>query len=204
VIHLSSVGVTGYQYSNAKLIVDELSECYPKNKYEKTKLVSEELLLTAQQRIGFELDIIRPTNVFGEAHPYNALLSFMSYVKSGKPFIYSKNAQVNYLYVKDLTQLIITLLNENHQKGIINIGQSIELIDFYRQVQSVLQSKNLEIILPTVFIKLMNKLNFGKIETISNQVIYNDAKLLHFYKYTYGEFEGLKRTITYYKQLKLI
>jgi nucleoside-diphosphate-sugar epimerase len=203
-IHLSSVGVVGKQYSASEIIIDEENKCFPKNEYERTKLISEDLIIEAQKLHQFKLDIIRPTNVFGENHPFNALLGLFKYIKSGKPFIYGSHAKVNYVYVKDLTYLICYLLKIKDDKGIVNIGQSVDLAYFYQQVQEILISKNKNIIIPDFLTFAFNSIKVKKIESVTNKVVYSDKKLLEFYNYPYGEFEGLKRTITHYKHLNLL
>lgn len=203
-IHLSSVGVAGYQYSYNKLEVNEQSACNPKNEYERTKLASEQLLLEAQKKLPFDLDIIRPTNVFGEEHPFNALLGLINYTKSGKPFLYSKDAQVNYVYVKDISFLIEKLITMSEPKGILNVGKSMHLIEFYHLIKSVLDTKNKEIVIPDFMIKILHNFSINKMQSVSNQVIYCDHKLKEFFNYPFGELEGLKRTIAYYKQQNLL
>src|ERR1035437_7089710 len=130
IIHISSVGVVGMQYGNVRQIVDEEAECFPKIEYERTKLESEKLLIEARKKHNFILNILRPTNVFGEYHPFNALLNFMSYTSNNKPMVGTSNAMVNYVYVKDLTALILQLVKDDREYGILNVGSSSSLIDF--------------------------------------------------------------------------
>lgn len=204
VVHLSSVGVVGYQYSKTVVEITETSKCLPKNEYERTKLISENLLLEAQKKYSFSLDIVRPTNVFGENHPFNALLGLMNHIKSGKPCLSSKNAIVNYLYVKDLTSLIGLLAETEEGKGIINIGHSMILGDLYEYLKIILSSKNKILILPEFFIKILTNLNIKIFQSISNQVRYDDSKLLEFYSYKYGVEKGLEITAEDYKRKKLL
>lgn len=203
-IHLSSVGVAGYQYSNTKLVVNEDSNCSPKNEYERTKLASELLLVSAQKEFQFQLDIIRPTNVFGEEHPFNALLGLIKHTKNERPFLFSKGAQVNYVYVKDISYLIEKLLMLNESKGLINVGKALPLIDFYNMIKLELGTHNKKIQIPDFIIRLLNFMGMKQLQSVSNGIIYSDQKLNQFYNYHFGEHEGLRRTIKYYKQLNLL
>lgn len=69
-IHLSSVGVIGMPFSKERIVFDEGAICRPQEGYEKTKYKSEQLLLQAEAKGHIRLCIVRPTNVFGEHHPY--------------------------------------------------------------------------------------------------------------------------------------
>lgn len=204
IIHLSSVGVVGMQYSTMPVIIDENSKCEPKNEYERTKLESERLLIEASKTNNFKLDIIRPTNVFGEHHPFNALLNLISYINSGKLVFGTSAAMVNYVYVKDLTSLIIQLIDDENQRGIINIGTSESFKKFISIINGLLGKKVKSYSLPSLVIKCADILNFKKLNAISNQVIYSDEKLRTFYKYPFGLEKGLQNTIDHYKKNNLV
>ncbi|HYG49598.1 MAG TPA: NAD-dependent epimerase/dehydratase family protein, partial [Flavobacteriales bacterium] len=106
VVHLSSVGVLGMQFSNKGVLVNEEFPCRPKNGYEKSKLESEKIWLNGLDK-SVSLCILRPTNVFGDHHPRNALLGMFRHIKNGKTLFMNKNARVNYVYVKDLAYVIM-------------------------------------------------------------------------------------------------
>jgi nucleoside-diphosphate-sugar epimerase len=204
IIHISSVGVVGMQYSNSSIKVDEEARCFPKNEYEHTKLESERLLIEASQKYNFQLTILRPTNVFGEYHPFNALLNMMQYVNAEKVVFKTSNAIVNYLYVKNLTALIIHLLNDPHSKGIVNVGSSDSLKHFAESISQCLNKKSKLINIPQFLINFIDTIGIKKLRPISNRVIYNDEKLKTFFKYPYSLQSGIERTIACYKNQILI
>lgn len=204
VIHLSSVGVVGMQFSNEPVIVDEETVCHPKNEYERTKLESERLLIEASKHHGFQLIILRPTNVFGEYHPFNALLNMIQYINSEKPMLNTSKAMVNYVYVKDLTAVINRLLYDQHSKGILNVGGSDSLKHFSGSISEILNIKTKQITVPQFLINFMKNLKVDKFNAISNTVRYSDDKLRMFFKYPYDLQNGLKRTIYFYKEKGLI
>lgn len=204
IIHLSSVGVVGMQYSSDPVVIDEQANCFPKNGYELTKLESEKLLSEAHTKYNFQLDIVRPTNVYGEYHPFNALLNLVNHIAQGKPVVSTSTAIVNYVYVKDLTALIIYLLQESSSKGILNVGRSCSLVHFTESVSGNFNKKSRQIYLPQFLINFMNVCGLKKFNAISNKVIYSDEKLESFFKYPYDLKNGIKRTIDYYKTKELI
>lgn len=204
IIHLSSVGVVGMQYNNSSIIVDEETKCYPKNEYERTKLESEKLLIEASKKNNFQLTILRPTNIFGERHPFNALLHLIKHINSQKITVCTDSATVNYLYVKDLTQLIIKLIDDPKGQGVVNVGESMTLSSFIKSIASELGKKTNIISAPQFLINFSDVLGIKKLRSVSNRVVYNDGKLIIFYEYPYGLKNGLKRTIAYYKNKNLL
>ena len=201
-IHISSVGVYGKQYSNNETIINEEYNCNPQNEYEISKYESEKLLLEAKNK--FQLIILRPTNVYGEYHPYNALLNLISHIKSNKPILYSKDAIVNYLYVKDLTSIIINFVNDNNSTGIYNLGSHFYLKEFANIIYLSLNHKKRYLPVPQLLIKISSMFGIKKLNTISNKIIYSDKKLKTLFNYPFDYEKGLIRLIEHYKNKKLI
>jgi len=207
VVHLSSVGVTGMQYSAKRIVVDEQTPCAPKNEYERTKLRSEEILNEAFGENSSQLVILRPTNVFGDAHPREALLRFLQSVKNRKPLVCTKDAMVNYVYVKDLAQ-VIRHFTLGKSAGVFNVGQTMLFLDFLRASAKLLSVEPRCTVLPRLLFALPEALgHFGKsglranLRSLSNRVEYSDARLLAAFPqaYPFGTLKGLERTIEYYK-----
>jgi nucleoside-diphosphate-sugar epimerase len=204
VIHLSSVGVVGMQYSTTPVIVNEETVCDPKNEYERTKLESEVILKDASREGEFSLAVLRPTNVFGESHPFNALLKLMQHVTSEKAFIQSRDAVFNYVYVKDLTASIIFMVNSPGVSGTFNIGEALPAKEFVRILNELLVKKQKTIIIPWFVVKAANIAGIKIINSVSNRVEYSDAALKRFFSYPFGIKEGLERTITDFKKKGLL
>jgi nucleoside-diphosphate-sugar epimerase len=199
VIHISSVGVVGLQYSNQTVVVDENAPCSPKNGYEQTKKASEDLFLNASKQNNFNLIILRPTNVFGEYHPFNALLNLFKNIEKNSFFFCEKNAIVNYLYVQDLTDLICYLIDKDTENRVFNVGESMLLSDFVKHVSVILNKEITVYYLPKFLITFINVLGIHKLRSLSNQVVYSDVRLKSFFKYPFSVNSGLKKTITFYK-----
>lgn len=204
-IHLSSVGVVGMQFSTSDIQVDEKSECHPQNEYERTKLISEKIL-----REGFDekkLVILRPTNVFGEIHPRQHLLSLMRHISAGKTIYMSRNAKVNYVYVKDVTASIAFFFNHPHLSGIYNIGEPMHMSNFIQEIAKACNTKCKIVKISTLFggivficRKIIPSKIFSKILSLFNRVSYSGEKLANQFVFPYGIVYGLKKTADYYKK----
>lgn len=201
IIHLSSVGVVGMQYSLRHTLVEESTPCNPKNEYERTKLEAERLVSNSK----VPWVIIRPTNVFGDHHPRRALLRFFQRFKSNKSFSIKKNAFVNYVYVKDVAHAIRFALLHDTANKVVNVGEAIlleEFIELTAQRLNVAQKiKNL----PTPFVSAMEAIGYfgnGKLKAslrgISNCVEYKDDSFKKHIGYKYGLKTGVSNSVEYY------
>ena len=130
-VHISSTGVYG---KRAHGLCDELTPCHPDNIYEKSKYDGEEKLLRIQNST-MQLVVVRPSNIFGEMHPWNKLLTWMKVVKSGKALLTANPDQyfVNYVYVSDEAEAIISLVESRHVIGgeVLNINTPQSINEFY-------------------------------------------------------------------------
>jgi nucleoside-diphosphate-sugar epimerase len=200
VIHLSSVGVVGKPYSNIAIKINEDVEPTPQNEYERTKNISEQLLNEAAVSNAFDLVVLRPTNVFGENHPFNALLNLMQTVENGKPLITTKGAKVNYVYVSDVSASIISALENKTKNGIYNVGYSMDLNEFYSVIMNAMKLKTRIFKVPSILTNFAYKLGVKKLQSISNRLEYSDNELKKNFSYPFGIEQGIKNTVEYYKK----
>lgn len=202
IIHLSSVGVVGMQYSINPKEVDEYAVCNPKNEYERTKLLSEHILKEAAISNSFDLIILRPTNVFGEHHPLNALQTILKHISKNKPMLTTKTATYNYVYVKDVTATLVKMIDYHpSQVEIYNIGTSMLIKDFIPMINNGLKVKSKVIYIPKIIVNLFNLMGIKKLYPISNEVCYSDKKLKAIFEYEFGLEKGIYNTIAYYKSI---
>lgn len=202
IIHLSSTGVVGMQYSRKKVVINAQSPCHPQNEYERTKLQSELLLRTQNTT---DVVILRPTNVFGENHPRKYLLEFLQRVKSGVAIPRTRESTVNYVYVKDVAHAIRHTLLHKTDAPIITIGETMLFRDFLKVIErhmSVACQTRYIPTLPVAFMEAFNYLGIEKIKTslqaISNCVAYDDSYMKTRILYKYGIEQGIQRTIANY------
>lgn len=201
IIHLSSVGVVGMNYNLGLTSVDEQFPAQPKNEYERTKLLSEQLFLEFfRENPGLKWSVLRPTNVFGESHPFDALLNLMQYVKNGKKILYTRTAKVNYVYVEDLTAFILNRL-EADENGIYNVGASIDLKEFLDSIAGELKTPLKAIRIPKWIVRMCFGMKIRKLDSVSNEVVYSDNALRTHFQYPFGIKRGIRQTIEYYKHL---
>ncbi len=204
VIHLSSVGVLGVGYQSNPTLVDENFPSHPDNEYERTKKISEDLFLEAAQKGSFGLTILRPTNVFGPNHPFDALLNILQHAQANKLLLHAPGAKVNYLYVDDLTQSILYFLDKKEIAEVYHVGSSMDLKLFYQLIKSSLSSQSKITSVPTILVKLASMIGINRLEAISNRTAYSDEKLKSFFTYSKGTEKGIEETIAHYKQRKLL
>ncbi len=204
VIHLSSVGVVGKVYSPNQWVVSENEIPTPQNKYEQTKLKSEELFLD-QSNEQFELVVLRPTNVFGEMHPFNALNNLFNHIQSGKTLVFTKKAQVNYVYVGDLCQSIQWFLENEGHPGVFQVGNSMSLRDLYETIEKKLGVKGKKLQIPNFVITFAELIGIHKLRAVSNCIVYDDSKLKKLMgNYQFGLDKGLDLTIDYFRKKGLL
>lgn len=203
VIHLSSVGVYGKAYSDSPCLVDEKSECSPQNEYERTKYISDRLFLD-HDNPKFKLTILRPTNVYGEYHPGNALLRLMNHVQARKTLYCQEGAVFNYVYVKDLTFIICNTIENSNGYGVLNVGCAQEIKSFALILAKQMNVKFKLKFIPKIIFVLFKILGINKLNVVSNFVSYSDDKLKSYFQYFYGVEKGLLRTIEFYKKEKLL
>ena len=204
VIHLSSVGVVGKPYSAKTIKIYEDCDPTPQNEYERTKLISEQLFVSAADSKLFELIVLRPTNVFGENHPFNALLNLMQTIEKQKSLAFSKGSKVNYVYVTDVSFAILSTIEGKIKTGIYNLGYSMELKEFYSVIMNAMKSKTRVIKVPSFLIKFASLLGVNKLQSISNRSEYSDDSIRKSFTYPIGIEKGVQNTVDYYKQEGLL
>ncbi len=206
-IQLSSVGVVGMQYSPKHIVVDESTACFPKNGYEKSKLESERILLETFSNDKRKLVILRPTNVFGDEHPRNALFHFFQTIKNGKRMVCTEDAMVNYVYVNDLVSSIHHFIFKDAMENIYNVGNAMLFKDFFLASSKLIGKTAPLTILPRICFALPEAITYfgmknvkAKLRSLSNGVIYSDERLQKEIPgiYRYGIEKGLQRTIEFY------
>ncbi len=128
IIHIGSGGVYGI-YSNPDQVITNRSAYHPQNEYEKTKAEADEAIVAWGKNHPDQYVILQPTNVIGEGDPSRKLLNLCHSLKNKQFFFLSRNAFVNYVYVKTICAVILEILKENkfpNQKYIVNSPLNIE------------------------------------------------------------------------------
>lgn len=139
-IYLSSVGVIG---KTNKVIVDEQTECHPVNEYEKTKFQAELIVKEYSKYKPGSTVILRPTNVFGENDPELHLLNLIRKVKNDRFYFVGndiKRYYLNYLYVREISELIPSLLSFTPRSDLYILNTPVLLSQFIGMIKEILNN----------------------------------------------------------------
>lgn len=200
-VFISSVTVFGYG-----LNLNEDSKFDPVFDYGKTKVLGEEIVRKYNNHV-----IIRPSLIYGEGDMF--LLNLFNSMKTRKFFLVgSGNNIINLIYVKDLTNFLVSCKNKN---GIyVLASHNIKFKDFYPMICNKLGAKMNFIKFPKFFaysIGLVNDiLKLGLPLTVSGYYFlsknsgFDNSKILkEGFKETPLEL-GIDKTIKWYKENNLL
>ena len=117
--------VSSYVYGNPKKNpINEKYEVKPHNTYAKSKVLSEEICKIYAKKYKIEIIILRPFNIFGNLQKDNSLISnIIKSIKNNSHItIINKNNKRDYLFIDDLIDAIIKLIDYKCKFEIFNIG----------------------------------------------------------------------------------
>ena len=117
--------ISSYVYGNPeKNPISEKHQIKPHNTYTKSKVLSEELCKIYAEKYKIEIIILRPFNIFGNLQKDNSLISnIIKSIKNNSHItIINKNNKRDYLFIDDLIEVIIKLINYECKFEIFNIG----------------------------------------------------------------------------------
>jgi UDP-glucose 4-epimerase len=177
-IYLSSVGVIG---ENPEHIITEKSECMPTNEYEKSKYTAELSVKMFSESFTGKTIILRPSNVFGEDDPERHLLNLIKKVRSNKFMFVGKDTSqyfLNYVYVKEISEIIFTMMMGQPPGGIFIINTPTPLKEFISNIQVLLNNRVAIKHLPFWPLKIASKLFDFVPKLILNPPPINSLKLM--------------------------
>jgi len=117
--------ISSYVYGNPeKNPISEKHQIKPHNTYTKSKVLSEELCKIYAEKYKIEIIILRPFNIFGNLQKDNSLISnIIKSIKNNSHItITNKNNKRDYLFIDDLIDAIIKLIDYKCKFEIFNIG----------------------------------------------------------------------------------
>ncbi|MGA1870972.1 MAG: NAD-dependent epimerase/dehydratase family protein [bacterium] len=139
-IYMSSVGVIG---DTKELLINEQTECQPNNDYERSKYQAELMVRKYSREHPGKVVIVRPTNVFGEDDPETHLLNLSRKIKHHCFFFVGRDIStyyVNYVYVREISELIPQLLTSSHSHDLYIINTPTLLSKFIMTIQKIFHS----------------------------------------------------------------
>lgn len=203
VVHLSSVGVVGAPYSYDKILIDEGATLTPGNSYETTKAQSEKLFTTVAAQGDIRLTVARPTNVFGEGHPRDALLRLMTRLAGRALVPVGSQAQSNFVYVGDVAGAI-THLVDSSTTGTFNVGHPMPLADLMVLIRDVIGGHAPILRIPPAVSACATAIGINTLQPVTNGVAYDDTHLRSEFDYPYGISEGIRRTASDFRRRGLL
>ena len=117
--------VSSYVYGIPKKNpINEKQQVKPHNTYAKSKVLCEELCKIYAQKYKIQIIILRPFNIYGNLQKDNSLISniIKSIKNNNNITIINKNNKRDYLFIDDLIDAIIKLINYKCEFEIFNIG----------------------------------------------------------------------------------
>ena len=126
--------------------INEKQEVKPHNIYAKSKVLSEELCKIYAEKYKIQIIILRPFNIYGNLQKDNSLISnIIKSIKNGNNLtVINKNNKRDYLFIDDLIDAIIKLIDYKCEFEIFNIGSG-EAYSFENIIQLFENSTNKKI-----------------------------------------------------------
>ena len=166
-----------------------------KSVYAKSKLMATNYLIKLNKKYNFPCTVLRLYLTFGPKQDKNRLIPIIINSSLKKlNFDCSEGKQYrDFIYIEDLIDLIICVLNNKNSRGeIINAGTGKK-----QKIKSVIKK--------IIYLSKGGKPNFGKIKLREDEALkifpsIMKAKKLYNWKPKYNFYTGLKKTISYYKK----
>lgn len=162
-VQLSSVGAYGSSVGAAHdvRVVTEATPTAPQGEYEKTKTVSDELVMAfAANEPLFSYTILRPSNVIGSSMTNQSLRALVGMIKKGRFFyIGSRSAVATYIHVEDVVSALLLCGNDERAKGeIFNLSNDCSLSDIVDAVALASEIASPKLCVPEQPLRILVKL----------------------------------------------
>jgi nucleoside-diphosphate-sugar epimerase len=207
-VQLSSTGVYGNPTTG---IIDETIPENPRNEYEKTKLLSDKLVIEAGENNKFAYSILRPSNVFGATMKNQSLFQLIKSIDKGFYIpIGTKGASANYVPVENVIEALVLCGNHANALGKTFIVSDWTTIDnFTLLIAKELNKKIPSIRLPKNLLKAFAlagyfipkfPLSLSRINALTNKSRYSSARISEYldYKTAVNLEEGIQRMVEAY------
>jgi UDP-glucuronate 4-epimerase len=206
-LYLSSVGVMGAAGAVGRF--DETTVAQPRNAYEASKHAGELAALQFHGRHGMQVSIVRPSIVFGEGQnpKKDRFLSWVRMVHSRHYVLLGGDYISSYTYVGDVVAACLTVTHHSQTGGQVYIvNEPVPLTTFVNEMATQLGVEE-PLILPGPIGALAAKLLrwSGRFGSLYNRAVFSMEKLSKLgFKLPYGYKQGLGRTITWYREERLL
>jgi UDP-glucose 4-epimerase len=115
---------SSYMYGPPQYLpIDEEHPIFAYNPYANSKLISEELCKGYHRDFGLRVAILRPFNVYGPGQNINFLIpQIIKGARDGKITLMDPNPRRDLLYVDDMVDALISLIDYQDSFGVFNVG----------------------------------------------------------------------------------
>lgn len=163
-VFISSLAAVG-PLENSTGIITEETQPRPVTAYGKSKLKAENDLKQFQ---ALNYTILRPTAVYGPREK-DIFIVIKQIAKGIEPYIGSKAQKLSFVYATDLAKASIAALNGgNHKTYHLSDGNFYDRYEMADIIKSVLNTKAIQVHLPTGFVKVIAALSQG-ISSLNNK-----------------------------------
>jgi len=213
-IHFSSVGSLGAELNAG--YVNELFTPKPKNFYEISKNIADEVLLSMQRlKLGTDLIILMPSNIIGYYKVKRDLSFLRRLINFGILFsINTRSSVINFVFDKHIAEYVLKIISQKKKvrgKKILNTAISIKFISEYfrskrkKKIKIITFTKNFKSII-RLFLTFVNfflriqwlkNIIFKTQEIDSNRIFYSTDK------FTNQTFNNSKTKLDFVKYLNI-
>ena len=157
-IQLSSCGAYGPPMNSniqVKRLITENSDTNPINEYEKTKTISDEMVIKSSVN-SFSYTILRPSNVIGPSMTNQSVRKLIKLVNLRFFFfIGKKDAVCTYVHIKDVIRAMLLIsFNPKSRNEIFNLSFDCSWEELITQISLFLKIKIIPIRIPYKFIRI--------------------------------------------------
>jgi len=206
VVCLSSVGVIGK--GNTGPDVDEHTATRPRNEYERSKLAGENECLR-QNQAAFTVTALRPPIVYGEGKTSgrDSFLSLLRLLRSGRLVLLGRRYVSSYAYVGDVAEACLTLARHPSAGGRpFIVSEPLPLCTFLHEAATILGVREPLVLPEWAGRPIAHGLRLtGRYGSLYNETRYRPDALLGLgFQPPFGYREGLRRTLAWYTQERLL
>jgi len=152
-IYVSSIAAIGPGNPKTFVPINEDDTPHPVTHYGRSKLKAEQFLKNQRELTWI---ILRPTVVYGPREK-NFFKMIKAINKKGEFYIGSKTQMLSFIYVDDLSDVIIKMCVNNSSNKVYNISDGIAYPAFRvnQIIKSVLNRKTISIVMPIWFVRII-------------------------------------------------
>lgn len=138
---------SGLEYGDSKFSIDENKVLRPQNIYAGIKAANSILSSTLAKHWEIPLVILKPFNLYGPYDIKSMIYTLINTIKQNKKVVLTKGDQIrDYLYIKDLSQLMIKILENyerlnNYEIYNIGFGKPIKLKEIFNTIFEIIGTK---------------------------------------------------------------